>query len=111
MRFNDDTRTRLTAELTITRDPATSTVTLKVNGQFYAAGWLAAAVTGTNDAGDPVWTQELRTTGWFAGASVPADQLAGATVLADGVTEPLEAIVVWPDGERASFEIDILDVG
>ena len=74
MRFDAATRTRLIATMTLDFDPTASTVEVKVDGTWYPATWLGAPVLASGK-----WTQQARTTGYFAGPEVALP--AGAVVL------------------------------
>jgi hypothetical protein len=76
MRFDNDTRTRLIADLTLSIDPATSTVEIQVDSTWYPATWQGTAV-----AASGKWTQTAQTTGYFAGPNAAA---SGAVVLTAG---------------------------
>lgn len=77
MRFDAGTRTRLIAHLELDFDPTGSTVEVKVDSTWHAATWQGAAVEASGK-----WTQDARTTDYFAGPEVASP--GGATVLAAG---------------------------
>lgn len=86
--FDNETRTRILADVKVTIDPAASTVELKVDSTWYTATWQGSAVhTAARLASDgkvitpEYWVQTAQTTGYFAGPDVTA---SGATVLAVG---------------------------
>jgi hypothetical protein len=76
MRFDNDTRTRLIADLTLSIDPAGSTVEVQVDSTWYPATWQDSPVETSGR-----WTQTARTTGYFAGPNAAA---SGAVVLTAG---------------------------
>lgn len=77
MRFDAETRTRISAKMVVAFDPTGSTVEVKVGSTWHPATWQGTPVV----AGD-TWTQTARTTGYFAGPSHATP--AGATVLTIG---------------------------
>lgn len=105
MNLNNDSRTRISAELVLGRDVAGSTPSIALDTTWHTAEWVGSAVSTVED-GVTVWTQVARTTGYFAG---PSATPAGATVLTLG-RHITEARVSWPDGEVIAFHVGVVDV-
>lgn len=105
MNLNNDSRTRISAELVLGRDVTGSTPSIALNTTWHAAEWVGSPVQSVED-GVTVWTQVARTTGYFAGPSATPN---GATVLQLGryITE---ARVSWADGEVIAFWVGVVDV-
>lgn len=101
MKLNDETRTRLLVEMTLSQDPAGSTVELKVDSTWYACAWQGSAV-----QSDGTWTQTARTSAFFAG---PLAVASGATVLALG-RHYTETRVSWPGGDMIAEKSSPIDV-
>jgi hypothetical protein len=101
MRLDDETRTRLFADMTLDVDPTGSTVEVSIDGVWHVCDWQGSPV---QSAGK--WTQTARTTGYFAGPAATAD---GATVLAAG-RHLTQTRVSWPGGDslvEPSTPIDV----
>lgn len=107
MRFNDDTRSQITVAMKLTRDPDGSTLELRLDGgAWLPCTWQDTAVEGTDDRGEPQWTQDALTVAFFAG---PAADATGATPLALG-RYATETRTAWPDGTEvveASSPVDV----
>lgn len=100
MNLNRATRTRILADMTLDIDPEGSTVEVKIDGDWHAAEWVAAAtVTGGR------WLRTARTTGYFCG---PDATPSGATVLERG-RHPTKTGVA-KDGDRLVAESNSIDV-
>lgn len=89
MRFNDDTRSQITVNMTLTRDPADATLELNVDGAWHDCTWDGTAVEANGE-----WKQAALTDDFFAG---PAATANGATVLDVG-RHNTETRTTWPDG-------------
>jgi hypothetical protein len=101
VKLNDETRTRLLVQMTLSQDPTGSTVELKVDSTWYACTWQGSPV---QSAGG--WTQTARTTAFFAG---PLAIASGATVLTLG-RHYTETRVSWPAGDTIADESSPIDV-
>jgi hypothetical protein len=90
MKFDSSTKTRVYADMTLSIDPAGSTVEVWVESSdedgdtsdWYAATWQGTAVAGTDAQGRAQWTQTALTAGYFAGPDVAVP--GSAVVLATG---------------------------
>lgn len=78
LKFDEGTRTRIFARMTLDFDPTGSTVELQVDDEWYDATWLGSPVR----LGEK-WTQTARTDGYFAGPDVETPD--SAVVLSDGL--------------------------
>lgn len=78
LKFDEGTRSRILAKMTLDFDPTGSTVELQVDDEWHAATWLGSPV---HQSGK--WTQTARTNEYFAGPDV--DPLDGAVELSDGL--------------------------
>lgn len=76
MRFDADTRTRISADISVNFDPTGSTVELQIDSTWYPATWLGTPVLASGK-----WTQTARTNTYFAG---PSAVLGPAVLLALG---------------------------
>jgi hypothetical protein len=76
VRFDRSTRTRVLVNVTTDIDPAGSTVELSIDDTWHDCTWQGTAVEASGR-----WTQQARTTGYFAGPDAVA---SGATVLSRG---------------------------
>lgn len=83
MRFNDNDRKRFDITAVTSLDPTAGTIVLAIDGTEYPCTWDGAA---TQDNGR--WIRKAHTDTFFAGPAVPAEQAAGAVVLAPGVHQP-----------------------
>jgi hypothetical protein len=101
MRLDDETRTRLFADMTLDVDPTGSTVEIGIGGTWHACDWQ-----GTPAQSGGKWTQTARSSGYFAGPAATAD---GATVLAVG-RHLTQTRVTWAGGDslvESSTPIDV----
>lgn len=101
MRLDDETRTRLFADMTLDVDPTGSTIEVSVDGTWHSCDWQ-----GSPTLSGGRWTQTARTTGYFAGPGATAD---GATVLTAG-RHLTQTRVTWAGGDtlvEPSTPIDI----
>lgn len=101
MKLNDDTRTRLLVDVVLDVDPAGATLELKIDDTWYPCDWQGAA---TESGGK--WSRAGRTSGYFAGPTVPPD---GAVVL-DGPRHLTETRVAWVGGDTIVERSTPIDV-
>lgn len=101
MKFDNETRAKITLTVTTDFDPADATVELWVAGDWHPCTWQSVA---TISGGK--WTRRAQTDDYFAGPAVAAP--AGATVLTAG--RHLTQTRVTLDGDQivaASTPIDV----
>lgn len=79
MRFDNETRARITVTVTLSFDPADSTIEVSVDGDWHPATWQAPAVLSAG-----AWVRVALTDDYFAGPGAVADGADGAVVLAAG---------------------------
>jgi hypothetical protein len=111
LKFNAATRTRLLVDVTLDVDPTGSTVSVQVDGTWYAAAWQGSPVqrnVQVNGVAVPRWQQTARTTGYFAGPAHATP--AGATVLALGRHADLKSRVVVDGDDLVNVSPTAIDV-
>lgn len=91
--FDADERKKigLTVEVANTVPTDGVTVQVEIDDVRYDCEWADDL-----DEGDTTWTRTAQTEGWFAGPSVPTDDVAGAVVLASGIHYPKLLVQAGP---------------
>ena len=79
MKFNANSRAKITITAATTVDPGGATISLLVDDVAYPCVWTGAAVVSSG-----VYTRSAETVGFFAGPDVPVPKIDTATVLTPG---------------------------